>query len=347
MKKVLLTAASAALLLCSCEKEQTGHQAYPQKGAETYDLSFDFPGVVPMTKVTLASDELSAEASVSSVQVMVYGEKGLENSARFTSLTGNKMKVTKGVKTVVAVANWAGDLTKSENKAAVYATATALGDNPISGATAGQFVMSGESSVTVDGATSCTVNLERIASKFLLRKVSIELNSAFSSSDLVIDRVFVDNAVVNATLGGAKASLAPTDFENQRGGSLSGGVWAWNGSGAHVAWTAWTVPSGTTSWGQKLYAYPNPTTTDNRDASGAFTVRKTRIVVEATLKGKKTYYPYTFDSAILRNHYYEITDLKITGAGVDNPEDLPEKSETSFTISVKPWVSGGSTNVEI
>lgn len=342
MKKAIFSASVLALatLVASCSKETNEPSIMPKE--DYAELKLDFPGVTVPTKVPLVADEISAEASVYDIQVLVFNENGLELAQKINGTTGS-LKVTKGSKTVVAVANYSDDLSKCESPEDVYETATSLDDNTI-GSTP-YFVMSGETDVTVEGTTQASITLERIAAKFLIRSISVNLNSAFSESDITIDRIYLDNAVVNATLGGEKAPLSTLDFVNERGG--------FDDNANYQPWTSgyyddWTMDEDVYS--TKLYAYPNITEDedDDRDKTGAFTVRKTRIVVEATLKGKKTFYPFTFSGPIERNHYYEITDLVITGYGVEHPEDpTPTKGDFTVNVIVKPWEQGGSTSIEI
>ena len=344
MKKIsILAGATALAMLASCGKETINQPENPS--GDTVELSLDFPVVINRTKVPLAADETNAESTVSSIQVMVYNDNGLELSQTITGTSGS-LKVTKGEKKVVAVANYSGDLSKCSSPETVYATATELNENSIGSSPL--FVMSGEADVSVNGATQASISLERIAAKFLIRKISVRLNSAFNESDIVIDRIYIDNAVVKASLGGAKSPLAVNDFVNQRGGfDSNAGYQPWV-TGEYDSWTMSTI-SGSNE-GTKLYSYPNltPDTDDVRDKTGAFTVRKTRVVVEATLKGKKTFFPFTFNGPIERNHYYEITELVITGYGVEHPEDpTPVKGDLSINAIVKPWEQGGSTSIEI
>lgn len=344
MNKTSITASAMVLAtLVSCEKERIGSSTFPE--CETVELSLDFPGVCNRTRVPLVADETEAESSVASIQIMVFNDNGLELSQTISSTSGS-VKVTKGKKKVVAVANYSGNLSGCSTPEAIYATATDLNDNTIGSSSL--FVMSGETDVDVDGATQASISLERIAAKFLIRKISVNLNSAFSEGDISIDRIYVDNAVVKANLGGAKTPLAAADFVNQRGGFDSNAVYQTWSAGPYDEWTMATP--GTDGYGTKLFSYPNrtPDNDDSRNKTGAFTVRKTRVVVEATLKGKKTFYPFTFNGPIERNHYYEITDLVITGYGVEHPEDpTPSKGDLSVNIIVKPWEQGGSTSVEI
>lgn len=341
MKKTSIFAGAIALaILASCNKETNEPSIHPE--TETAELTLEFPGVTVQTKVPLAADETSAESTVSSIQVLVFNDNGLELSQTISGTSGT-MRVTKGSKKVVAVANFSGDLSGCTSPEDVYSASTSLKDNSLGNDTL--FIMSGETDVTVDGATQASISLVRIAAKFLIRKISVNLNSAFSQSDISIDRIYIDNAVVNASLGGGKAPLAASDFVNQRGG--------FDDQGSYKPWSqsefdGWTMSEDKN--GTKLYSYPNITADkdDNRNKTGAFTVRKTRVVVEATLKGKKTFYPFTFDGQIERNHYYEITDLVITGYGVEHPEDpTPTKGDFTVNVIVKPWEQGGSTSIEI
>lgn len=341
-KTIIIISCILFAMFTSCSKISSEATYGPD---DTEELNIDFPGVVKRTKVPLVADEMTAESGVNSIQIMVFNDKGLESSKTITGTSGS-LKVTNGKKKVVAVANYNGDLSGCNSPEAIYSTATLLNENSIGNSTL--FVMSGETDVDVNGATQASISLSRIAAKFLIRKISINLNSAFSPSDITVDRIYIDNAVVAATLGGAKTPLASEDFVNQRGGFDSNAAYQPWVSGTYDSWTMSTPDD--LNDGVKLYSYPNmiPDTEDSRNKTGAFSVRKTRIVVETTLKGRKTFYPFTFDGPIERNHYYEITDLIITGYGVEHPEDpTPTKGDMSVNITIRPWEQGGSTSIEI
>ena len=84
-------------------------------------------------------------------------------------------------------------------------------------------------------------------------------------------------------------------------------------------------------------AYPNHFP-DNRGRD-SWSPRPTRLVVEAMLAGRKTYYPVTLEN-VERNRHYAVT-LTVSNFGVDHPEDLPDKyADIGFSLAVEEWGEG-------
>ena len=94
---------------------------------------------------------------------------------------------------------------------------------------------------------------------------------------------------------------------------------------------------------QYFNAYPNLNSADDQ-------VADTRLVVEATLDGRKYYYPVTMPK-MESNKSYEISELKITRPGSDDPDKPIEIVDQDFKITVNPWDvvlvgnDGGAGNV--
>ena len=94
-----------------------------------------------------------------------------------------------------------------------------------------------------------------------------------------------------------------------------------------------------------MYAYPNPTQSDNLEGStgmykgpegGPWSIRPTRLVIEATLDGQLYYYPITLPS-LEYNKSYEISNLVITRPGSDDPDMPVVGFDVPFHITVNDW----------
>jgi len=83
-----------------------------------------------------------------------------------------------------------------------------------------------------------------------------------------------------------------------------------------------------------FYTYGNPTEEDTQDP--AWSARKTRLVIEATLGGETCYYPVTLPS-VKRNTHYIVRHLSITRKGSASPDDPMVTSNATFDLEVIPW----------
>ena len=336
MKRFIIPlAAAAAAMLVSCNKDITPDN--PTNDEPRYELALSFPDVEMATKVALSS----ADNAVSNIQVMVFKADGsLENSVNLNSTSGS-INVTAGEKTVYAVANVPTSKHSFLNAAsasAITSVATALSDNTIGGA----FVMIGNNTVTVSGASSCSISLYRIAAKIEMGNISVAMSDAFAGQSLKVDRIYVQNAVVNSTFAKSK-TLATSDFVNQL--KFTSNSYDSYLTTPYTSVTLSDVTSASTALASKYYVYPNQTTTDAR-TTPTFTIRKTRLVIQATLNGKTTFYPVTL-GPIESNKYYKVTGLTVTGPGVDNPEDDPTKAGLTVSVTVVDWAQGQEINVTI
>ena len=93
-----------------------------------------------------------------------------------------------------------------------------------------------------------------------------------------------------------------------------------------------------------FYPYPN-SSEDDRDIE-KWGSRSTRLVVRASLAGRTTYYPVTFDRVRPNTHYH--VEMVIAGFGVDHPENNPDDhGSMSLTVSTDPWIAGTIYEAEL
>lgn len=89
-----------------------------------------------------------------------------------------------------------------------------------------------------------------------------------------------------------------------------------------------TLANGATnSTGHWFYIYPN-------DPAVSHTT--TRIVIETTLGGEKCYYPIDLP-ALAGNQSYEISKIKLTSPGGDNPNTPVTNENITFNFTVVDW----------
>ena len=191
-------------------------------------------------------------------------------------------------------------------------------------------LMLGSTTKTVSGATSIQIPVKRFLAKVEIDKIDAALTTpALKSQDLTINDITLLNVVGRTSYSFAgNASIAYNEGKHTVSGADAltyDEVGAKIQTGGKV--TPHTVPH---------YFYCCPST-----ASAAST---TRLSIKATL-GSIPYY-YTVEIPQPKaNTLYKITNLKITGPGADNPNDIISKSSISFTITVTDWSTGFSKEV--
>jgi hypothetical protein len=94
-----------------------------------------------------------------------------------------------------------------------------------------------------------------------------------------------------------------------------------------------------------FYTFPNSTSNDVTGWATSFTARKTRLVVAATIGGKKYYYPVVIDTPS-RNNAYTV-ELTITGLGSTEPDKPVEKGTINASVTVEGWATGSIYNETI
>lgn len=348
MKKTFSILALAAAVLCSCDKNA---DCVPCQKAEenqepatlSISLGFDEPETRAVTAYTTAQDY---EKAVNSVQILVFDASGKINMYKDagTSVSDISISTTAGEKTVWAVVN-GPDLSSVATLSALQATAVDLADNSII-KTEG-FVMAGSTSCTLSasGATAA-VTVSRLVSRVALQKVTNALPEGYGA--LKIDHVTLINVVGNQNLAG-NASIST--WYNKMGckdGGAQADIIDGSTNKASCPTLTFTAPAATVNNGAThapatpylLYCYPNATSTDSSGWEPAFTARKTRLVVAATISGAKYYYPVTINTPE-RNKAYTV-ELTITGLGSTDPDQPVSKGAITASVTVQNWIAGAT-----
>ena len=180
--------------------------------------------------------------------------------------------------------------------------------------------------------------LNRLCSKISIRKIRLQTDDeAYTGSTLSIGAIYLTNVYLRSGLADSDfdASEDPSDWYNAMG---------WHLSGAENALDALVGDRGI---GKELengqsyenahvfYAFPNPVTEDCQDAE--WSPRCTRMVIEATLGGKRYYYAISFPG-MQRNHSYIVTEAVIKSPGSLSPEEvIPGSIAASITTVQDTW----------
>ena len=191
------------------------------------------------------------------------------------------------------------------------------------------------------------IPVERLCSKVVVDKISVNMEDpVYASRDFTLDAVYLTNVCTYSTLG-SDYSMPEADYRfwyNAMG---------WHGSGTLRTLDLLLGDKGigikigngfSYDSGHTFYTYPNTVTDDSTEEE--WSPRHTRLVIEATLGGKKYYYTITLP-AMSRGVSYTISEAIIRKPGSLDPEkNVPGAIDASITITEDPWDSEYHTSEE-
>ena len=345
MKKTLLLMAAIAAMACSCDKDSDCIPCQEKNQIEaTLKVNLGFEDDM-QTKATAYITAQPYETAINDVQVLVFDSSGALNAYvdADTKTSGINIKTTTGSKTICAVVN-GPDLSSVTTIPELNAKTIDLGDNSIT-STAG-FVMAGSISCNVTTSSqNVNVTVRRFVSRVALQKVNNALPASYGA--MTINNVTLINVVGNQNLAGAATASTWYNKMGRKDGSttsshiIDGSTYL----ASHPTLTFKSVESSVTNGASHtpstpylLYTFPNSTITDVCGWVSPFTARKTRLVVAATISGKKYYYPVVIDTPI-RNYAYTV-ELTITGLGSTDPDKPVSKGAINASVTVEGWATG-------
>lgn len=324
MKKTIIIAAAALVGLAACNKE---NDIPAVQAGESAELTVSVRS--PLTKATEVSAE--DEASVNTLQVLVFNGESLDAYGMVSGETSLKLSCTAGRRTVYAVVNAAEELSGITSKAEFLKRGSLLEDNATD-----SFVMTGQKEVTLPQATDVDIEVSRIAARVVIRKITSALEGALADAEFSVDGIYLINVA-----GEQKSLMAPDEA------IASDGLWLnrMHGEKALEHLTSDTL-EGVSLKGRKsyekthmFYAYPNPTEEDffhGTEEGKEWSARHTRLVVEATIGGETHWFPLTMP-VMQANRSYEINELVIRHIGSDDPDTPVSSSEVTFSVTVRDW----------
>ena len=318
-----------AVLLCSCEEHRL------DAPAETFGVTFVLDGGGAGTRATSAV----GDASLSEMCLYIFNSQGILVDAVSTTQSSAFRNFEAGEYTVYAAVNCGAGVSDYSTASAIGATVRTLTSQSLS-----NFSMYGSASFEVPEDIECFIPVVRLVSKVELRKVSVDFSSrpSLAGSTLTIDAIYIINATGSAVLNGAVSHTA-SSWLNQR---------AHNSAGVdnllYDAVSQGVADGSSYNTTHYYYCLQNDTTEDTHDA--VWSPRHTRLVVECTLAGRKTYYPIDIVSPsgrLVRNSNYRISELTITGFGADGPDEpIPEDEAYTFSGQVLNWEGTYTINEE-
>ena len=308
MKKSIFAFAAALAALVACNKnEATPMQPQNQESLVPCELTVGICGA--MTKATAVSAD--NEAKVNNLQVFVFRGDDLDAYASVDKAHELTLSCTAGDRVVYALVN-APDYSDVPGKAALLAKVSELSANSLS-----NFEMVGSKSVTLPQSEKVSIDVNRIASRVILKKITRSFTSeALQALNFKVDAIYLINVAGNTSYD---LSAAPAKWYNvaENKNELA--------SLLYDAPASLIVNGESYSTAHTFYAYPNDLATNT-----------TRLVIETTLGETKYYYPINLPE-MAANKSYEIEEVKITRPCSDNPDEPVSFADATFSINVIDW----------
>jgi uncharacterized membrane protein len=309
MKKSIFAFAAALAALVACTKNEATPMQ-PQNEPETLypcELTVGICGA--MTKATAVTTE--NEAKVNNLQIFVFRGDDLDAYASVDNAKEITLSCTAGEREVYALVN-APDYSAVPGKAALLAKVSELSANSLT-----NFEMVGSKSVTLPQASTVSIDVNRIASRVVLKKITRNFTSAaLQALDFSVDAIYLINVAGNTSYDLTKAPAAWYNVAKNNN---------------ELASLLYDAPASAVANGQSytpvhtFYGYPND-----------LSVNTTRLVIETTLGTTKYYYPINLP-AMESNKSYEIEEVTITRPGSDDPDEPVSFADASFSINVIDW----------
>lgn len=313
------------------------------------DVQEDGSDMVELT-VSVMADEcvvksatLGEEEAVRSLQVVLFRD-GILYSTASSSNNSLSLLVGLGKYSVYAFVNdpadWIslGTLTEEQIRSSV----SSFSHNTLS-----SFVMHGHATCTVDrSTTSLTVPVDRLVSRVQLKKVSVNLdgNVIHDGQSVTVNAVYLTN-VFGSCPYDLNPSPTPSAFDEWYNRmKLESCPSAVSAMICDQGLSVTVADNSSVTLGRTFYCYPNGSVADSD--GDAWSPRRTRLVLEASLGGKKCYYHVTLPQ-MLPNHSYEINDCTIKNMGGSSPEQNLELSTLSVSMEVVDWSTGFSKEMVI
>jgi len=317
MKNYLKALILAAIAVAACTPPA------PEEGAKTVNLRVSASSPLD-TKASTIKD-----AQINSIQVFIFSGSGtLEGwkradgaSVEVSSLTGEKI--------IWAVVNAPEiSIAPGESEEVLKAIRSDLKDNSTT-----SLVMTGRRTYMVSGGGSVSVAVDRIPAKISVGSICVRFQgTSLEGKPFIVKDVYLRNVAGEQNIGGTFVPTKNSLWYNKIVRSSSGASSVIADTGLSI-----TCPENTAKELGFLYlAYPNPTADDARDNSWT-SIRRTHLMIHATIGGTDTFYPFALP-VIERNHIYNVRSITISMKGNDNESDPPiETGGLGMSVTVNPW----------
>lgn len=323
---LLLSAGLAGIcLLMSCQEDATVEPVPVTFSLRAYSAGPSRAG----------TDSASSEAEVHRWALLLFRDGQFVDYGLSSSQGPITRTLQKGVYTAYAVANYPEALFHPETFRVTEDLTEGtvdLADNATDAP-----VMVGQTHITVpdEGNGTLEITVERLVCKTGISGISVDFTDpTLVAQTFVLKSIFLTNCCgINRYGTDFSLEELPADkprWYNPMG--LSG-----NGFPALLDIDTAITPSTPYRTPHSFLYYPNPTGADKDTHAKTWSLRCTRMVIEAEIGNRVCYYPITLP-AIERNQTCMVEEVIIRRAGSDDPEQLiPDAVEIVFSTSVHEW----------
>ncbi len=314
-----MAAFAAALCTIACNKDNAEVdrlQNVPEANdSERTELTVGLSNYATKSTSITTDDE----ATVNTLQVLVFRGDALDAYGTINEASQVTVSCTKGSRTVYALVN-APNLSGVNTKTKLLAEVSELGNN-----NGTSFEMIGSTTVTLPQASAINIDVNRIASKVVVKKITKALTApALAALDFKIEEIYLTNVAGNINYG---MTANPTLWYNKMKYNKEMPELTYDAPAKLVATgSSYDTP-------HSFYCYPNAA---DDSASAEWGPRRTRLVVKVSIGTDTYYYPITLP-VLENNKCYEISELKITRPGSDNQDTPVSFQDCTFKINVIPW----------
>jgi len=326
MKKLKHMLLPALLLLTGCREEV-------RPAPDTVEVVFSISGT------ETRSTDASGEGRVDSWTLLLYRNGKLADAAASSpESTVIRKSLEAGGYTACAVVNPPESFHPEDYPTLqTFSEAeSALGNNR-----PGRLAMAGIRNVSIPGAGAETqvIGVDRLVCKAVIRKISVHFDDpALAAKTFRLKALYLTNCYASSRYGNdwkqEELSLSPERWYNRMGFTSDSEVDALLSDRGIDS-----IITPATPYGQPhtFYCCPNPVPSRDDDRSGTWSIRPTRLVIEAEIGGKTCYYPVTLP-AMQRNRTYIIEEAVIRKPGSLDPEgNEPGAVETAFGTDTDDW----------
>lgn len=269
------------------------------------------------------------DSKIDSIQVFIFTSDGILESSRRMRASSLEISCIPGNKIIWVLAN-APELSLETGALESVLTGSALylKDNAFS-----SLMMTGRAEVEISEDGPLNVSVDRLPALVRFGSVKTDFTGSYlEGCSFVVNDVYLRNVMGESRVRGVFNPEAGslwynkiTDEQNAEADALIGD----KGLNRAVA------DGSEEAFGLAYLVFPNSVAED--DESPVWSVRRTHLVVHATIDGEDTYYPIVLP-VIARNRIYNVKTVTLTMAGNPNPEDPPiSTAGISLNISIAPW----------
>ncbi len=346
---LILPAIVGAMMFTSCNKEE---------GIKTTEkamltITFDDPNSCSVVSTNgdagtkAAGAEYEAEANyktVKTLEIFAFNEDGSLDAYQLYDGGGTPLDIQASTNSSIVVATGVKDIyvVANSHKTSELGTVKSLSElmaktSNLKSENVNDFTMVGsELNRTISGNVTIPMELNRLISRVILKKVKTAFTGGFAGMELTDVSAYLINVNTNSSFGATDAVGSSIICDSQYVPSDNSGFTIGNEvihSGMNNISTTWNETK------HFYYCYAN----NSSD-------KKTMFVIEGKLNGTTYYYPIAIsnnpeaeDYLLGNNLSFEINDLVISRAGSNRPDVEVDKGTISFTLTIKDWVTYNSS----